>query len=922
MSAEPGAFVGRVEELAATGSLLLGARLLTLTGSAGCGKTRLAERLAVELAERHPDGVCWVDLAAVGADSRVTKTVASALELREEGGRPLLGTVIRHCRDRRLLLVLDNCEGVGAGTAALATALLAGAPAITILATSRRPLRVHGEAAWRMPSMSLPPETPGGAGLDDPAASDALRLFVARAGQHSARAGVDAAGIAAAARICRRLDGIPLAIELAAARTATQSPDEIAAGLEQRFHLLTGGERTALPRQRTVRTAIEWSADLLPVEDRLLWRRLSVFVGGFSTDAAHAVCGGARVDSPRVEEMLAHLEEAALIFRNDRDHPGRRRMLEGIREVARDQAVGAGDAERDRSRHLRHFLELAQSAESAGPFGPPEERWLERMEREHSNLHAAMEWALASGDADAALQLSSALAFFWALRGHFEEAHDSTTRALAGGGAASPQLRARALWSSAHCAWYAGDASTTASAAAAALEQARPVGDTATMARALNALAKLAIWIDPAKSREGIVESIRLAEASDDGWCLADSVETLAWTHVNQDDHAAARPLFERALALSAEHGNRHVEAWCWLGQGVGTTHRGDFAQAKRELTTATAVAIDAGDIIVRGSAQATLAWVHRVMGDLDTARRLLVECLDVVRDSGTVAIAWLPLRELCAVDLDRGDVQAAAHSMQRALTMVEQIGNTYGFAYCLLGSADVALARGDTAGAVTALEQAMEAARHIGNTWMVAAAQQRLGHVARRAGDLARANGVLQEALAVQAKAGRRPGTIDVLDELAAVAIAFDNPRVAAQLLCAVDAAREQIGYARTAAEASVHAERRERCSGALGDEWQVLCAGGARMTLDDAVHLARDVGGGRRRPAGWASLTPTELDVVNLVAAGLSNNEIAQRMSIARGTVKAHLGHVFSKLGVATRSELAASAVRHEIAEPSAAT
>jgi predicted ATPase/DNA-binding SARP family transcriptional activator len=421
-------FVGREAELTEVVHLLQTTRLLTLTGPGGTGKTRLALEAATKVVDIYPQGVWLVELAPLADPTLVTQTIATTLGVREQPGRPLLDALLDFLRAKTVLLLLDNCEHLIETCAQLAENLLHVAPALTVVASSREPFVIAGETAYRVPPLTLPDGH--AASLNTLAQNDCVRLFVERAVAVYPPFRLTAKNAPVVAQIGRRLDGIPLAIELAAARAKVFAPEQIAARLDDRFRLLTGGSRTAMPRHQTLLALIEWSHQLLTVPEQVLLRRLAVFAGGFSLEAAQAV-GGEGVGED-VLETLAHLAEKSLVEVEDPAEAveGRFRLLETIRQYAREKLMEAGEAEQVRDRHLAYFLHFAEEVEPK-LRGVEQLTWLERVEREHDNLRAALAWALEGDQSDLALQLVGALEYFWQLRGYLSESQKWLEDALA-----------------------------------------------------------------------------------------------------------------------------------------------------------------------------------------------------------------------------------------------------------------------------------------------------------------------------------------------------------------------------------------------------------------------------------------------------------------------------------------------------------
>ena len=439
--------IGRDEELVALCGALLAADqgLLTMTGTGGCGKTRLALEVAATLREQFADGVWYVELAGIGDPALVPTAVATALGLREAPGRPVIETVRQSLRERALLLVLDNCEHLVDACARLVDDLLSGCPGLRVLATSREPLRMTGELVWRVPGLAAPD-------LDSPRTDPvelsrfaAVRLFAERARAARPDFAMGPRNARAVGNICGRLGGLPLALELAAARVRVLSAEEIATNLDDSFRLLTGGSRTAPARQQTLRAALDWSHDLLSVEERALFRRLAVFAGGFDLASAEAVGAEGAIARTDVLDQLTRLVDKSLVLGDQADGLVRHRLLEPVRQYARERLNDSGDAPATAARHAAHFLALAEDAEPK-LMNPDRHRWVARLETEHQNLRAALSWLLSVGEVEAGVRLATALVPFWSNRGHLSEGRRWLERGLTIGGSNLPAARrAKAL---------------------------------------------------------------------------------------------------------------------------------------------------------------------------------------------------------------------------------------------------------------------------------------------------------------------------------------------------------------------------------------------------------------------------------------------------------------------------------------------
>ncbi len=890
-------FIGRDEELAELRELLSDRRLLTLIGAGGCGKTRLALHAAADMVDEHSGGVWWVELASLSHGDLVPQAVAMVLGLREEAGRALADTLAEQLADQTALIVLDNCEHVLDATARLCEMLLRAAPRLRIVATSREALGIGGETVWHVPSLDL---------------DTAPRLFIERAAYVRPNFAPREAEHAAVARICRRLDGIPLAIELAAAWTRMMQPSEIAAALDDRFRLLTGGSRTAVPRQRTLESSVAWSHDLLQDGERALLRRLSVFAGGFTLDAAEFVCEGSILSNYAVLDVLSRLVDKSLVQVSHEHGAARYSLLETIRFFARERLIEAQESDATRRRHLACLLDLAENAvpRIVSGEGPA---WLARLEREHDNLRAALEWAEAMHDDDSFLRLTVALTLFWELRGHLAEGGRWFARALAAEGMPSV-VRARALWGAAHVALYGDDFETMMRRVPEALAMAEAVGDRWTEARANNTLGYGQTVSDPAAARLALDHSIKLGTELGDAWAVADGLKMLTVSWIFQDDHDAAaialEQLREAALALN----NKFFLAWYHCGVAYGAYRRGALDVLREHAEASIQLCAEVGDPVTDGLAIAMLGAADALSGDYDAAADRLQSLLRTASASGgSVAVPQVVL-QLSTIMLGCGDLDGARAYLaplieeSRALDLALYLS----WSQCIVGGC--ALAQGRLEEARTALDEAHSVATAMGNLWMSALAVHRLGDLALREDDISHAEDLYHDALAIQHERRFLPDVAQSLDALASIAARQESAPEAARLYGAADALRRSLGMVRFPVDEAEHEQFINGLAVQCGEEaFAAAFAEGVALSVDDAVAYASRARGERKRPSlGWESLTPTEERVVALAAEGLTNPQIGERLFVSRGTVKVHLAHVFSKLGVSTRAELAAEATR----------
>ncbi|MGH3962160.1 MAG: helix-turn-helix transcriptional regulator [Pseudonocardiaceae bacterium] len=911
-------FVGRRAELAQVGALLGDVRLLTLTGAGGCGKTRLGLQAAADAMDAYPEGVWWVQLARLEDAALLPTAVIGALGLPEVPGWAPLDTLVEHLRPRRTLVVLDNCEHLLAACAELSNALLRECPSLTMLTTSRAPLGVPGEATWRVPSMSLPAQ-PGREPIEVLRQYDAVRLFIDRATQVRPNFVITAANAPTVAQICHDLDGIPLAIELAAARVRMMTPEQIAQGLDDRFRLLTGGSRTVMPRHQTLQASLDWSYQLLSDHERALLRRLSVFVGGWTLDAAEQVCAGGGIDRYAVLDLLTGLVDKSLVTTDEQGAEVRYRLLETIRQYGVARLAEAGEVTGARDAHLAYHRALAEGAEPLLLGAGRDDPVLRGIAAEVPNLRAALDWAAAT-DPPVGLRVVGALTLFWLFTGRYREGDGAYDRALDGAGQEPTVLRGRALAGRAHLALYGGN-EATAGWAQAALETGQACGDLQAQGRAMNTLGLMVGVGDPAGGRPLLERSAELATQAGDDWCRIDAAQCLAYLLGFRDEFEAARPIIEQAHADATRLGYQWGLAWHGFLLGWEAALRGQLQQARAPLEQAVAASDEVGDPVTNGLANSLIAYLDLTCGDTEQARSLARATLGHMMETGAGFALGMANQMMGRAELALGEFTAAREYLETAVA-VERI-----FAYQLTwhlsvlgtlerieGNLDVARGHGD---------EALQIAQRIGSGWMQAHAERLLARVALAAGRAKEAERYVHDALGQLVPKGFAIDIPECLDSLAAIAAAAESFEEAARLLGAAAAGRERLGIVRSPPELEFWTAIERTTREAVGDDvYESAFAAGAAMETDEVVAYARRARGERKRPSsGWDSLTPTELTVVRHVTAGLTNRHIGERMSITPGTVKVHLSHIFGKLDISSRSQLAAEAATRELGPPDTA-
>jgi predicted ATPase/DNA-binding CsgD family transcriptional regulator len=807
LPAQISSFIGREGELAAVRALVGRSRLVTLTGAGGAGKTRLALQVAAGLLDSGGDGVWFADLAPLADLDLVAVTVADVLGARQQAGRPVLDTLVAAVGERSLLVLLDNCEHVVDACAKLADALLGGCPNLALLATSREPLGIGGEHVYRVPSLGVPEDGDDAAAIR---ASEAVRLLEDRAVAQGMPLGWDEESAAVAGRICQRLDGIPLAIELAAARLRVMSPAELEARLDERFVLLTSGPRAGLPRQQTLRAMVDWSWELLTGPERAVLARLSTFAGGFGLAAAEAVAADPKVPPDEVLRHLGALVDKSLAqFGDTGAGASRYRLLETVRQYAagRLTALGPAAAHAARMAHRNYYLALAEAA-APHLVAADQAEWLDRLDAELGNLRAAIAFSLTEADMEPGLRLAASLRAFWLARGHAAEGA-GVLRALLGLPAAQ--------------------------------------GATLPRARALAAAARLLQHTGGYPIAEDYCEeALTIARTVGDEYLVADLLFIRAMVLLRQGQRDAALPLIEQGLGLARRLGELHLTARLLSARSYATyAEEEDHAGAVRDTAEALWLFRQAGDRLRVGALVGNLGYYELSAGDLDAARRHLAESLDIARALN--------------------DRQGVVHETFNL-----------GLAEHLDGSPDAAEA-------------------------------------------------LFRESLDLARRMGMKAQTAYALIGLAMAGRARPDPGWPARLHGAADQAMADLGHTVEPLEGRLAGLDRQRLRAAMGTEaFEAEYAAGRALDLASAAHEAlqekqapragvlvteRDAAAS---PEAVTVLTPRELDVLKLVALGLSNSDIARRLVVSKHTVHRHLANILRKLGLSSRAAAAAWGVR----------
>jgi predicted ATPase/class 3 adenylate cyclase len=621
-------FIGREKEVRQVKQRLEKNRLVTLTGSGGIGKTRLSIQVATELMNEYPNGVWLLELAPLADPALVIQAACTALNVTPPGGMPALNALTDHLRAKKILLVVDNCEHLIDACAQLAESLLQACPGLRMIASSREALGIEGESAYRVPSLSLPDSKSGLHIIEE---SEAVKLFMERANAILPEFEITESNAPIIVQVCQRLDGIALAIELAASRVKILKVEQIASRLDDAFRLLTGGSRTALPRQQTLRALIDWSYNLLSDEERIVLRRLSVFVGAWTLEAAEAVCG-----NPDILDLLTRLVDKSLVT-IDREHSDEIRyyFLETIRQYAREKLAEANEAENSRIQHLRYFLKLAKEAEPQLRYGTKQLKWLDRLEREHDNFRAALEWSLESKTKEG-LELAGALLWFWVLRGYFAEGYELLEKASTASVHEDASIRAKLLSGAGLLAAYfnihKAEMFLTES-----ISLFRSIEDNNGLAFSLLTLGEVIVdQTDILRAKELFQDSHNLFSEARNRWGISRALVQLGELEITLGNYEQAKSLYRQVFSLAREMNDKDGMCDALLGLGMAESYQNNLQQAMTVYKEALLIARE-------GEFKFTIAQLLNRMGDIALAsgdhvetQSLNEECMEIAKLTGT----------------------------------------------------------------------------------------------------------------------------------------------------------------------------------------------------------------------------------------------------------------------------------------------
>jgi len=847
--------IGREHEVAAACALLRRpqVRLLTLTGAGGIGKTRLAIQVASQLRERFADGICFVSLAAIRDPGLVISALAHEFGLQEGGAQPLEEAVTTWLRDKQVLLLLDNFEQV-VSAAPLLDDLLSACSGLVILVTSREVLRLSPEQLFPVPPLSLP-DLAKLSEQEELAQYASVSLFVQRAQAVKPDFTLTQANGRAIAELCVRLDGLPLALELAAARIRLLPPQALLARLGHRLQVLTGGVRDAPARQQTLRNTIQWSYDLLTAQEQRLFRCLSVFAGGCTLEAVEAVCGAgsdaaAGLGGWMLDGITSLIDKSLLQQTEQEGEESRLSMLETIREYGREYLEACGEAQGMQHTHAAYYLALAEEAEQRMP-GPERGRLLERLQREHENLRAALAWLMEHNEWEAALRLGGALLHFWWLRGYLSEGRVELAQALAGsqGGVATP-VSAKAL---------------LAAGTLAALQG------------------------DYAQAEALCGESLALFRALGDRRGSAHSLITLGYDALHQSDYAAARSLLEEAERLYRKVEDKDGIALALDYLATMLLYQGEYDRASTLIEEAVVLSREGGDSWSLAHALGILALVMYCQGDLTRAHAPLEESLALARQEGYKEYIAYALWIAGQVALLQGEQASARSLFEESLAFFKEMGRRQYVAQALSGLARVSLVQGDYALARALLEEGFAFFKLGSNQWSIAGCLVVFATLAAARGEWTRAARVsgAAEALCQAIKGVLSPGDRFLQQ--------FTGAAAHAQL--------GEEGF--TAAWAEGRTMTPDKALAAQGPVTMPTTAPAEPSSIPHAAQALT-------YPAG---LTAREVEILRLVAQGKTDAQVAEQLVISPRTVNWHLSTIYSKLGVSSRAAATRYAIEHQV-------
>ena len=863
--------------------------LLTLMGTGGSGKTRLACEVAYRIGNRYPDGIRLVELATLSDGALVPEAVASVLGVREEPGRTLAETLVSFLEQRKVLMVLDNCEHLVEDCALLANTLLQACPDLRIIATSRQALGLDCEATYRVPSLVMP-DPDNLPSIEQLGQYEAVQLFLDRARFRRADFSLTESNAASVVQLCRRLDGIPLAIELAAARVKVLSVAQIVERLDERFRLLSSSSPTVLTRHKTLKATMDWSYSLLSEQERALLRSLSVFAGTFTLESVEEVCE-TELTKAELLDLLSQLVDKSLVIVETGDRAARYHLLETIRHYAGEIAEEKGELSHVRTNHLRWYMQFAERTEDE-LLSKHQALWLERLEAEHDNLRAALTWGRTGSTPEVAemgLRLAGALVWFWYFRGYLSEGRGWLEATLALDTERNTVARAKALNAAGALAYLQSDFAASRPRLVESLQIWRELGDKRGTAFALMFLGRLGVRQGDTGGRRLGEESVRLFREIGDKWGLALALDFLGEVSQERGNSAEANAHHDESLAIYSEIGHNWGVALELSHFGRVALRQGDYTVARMKLEEALRIQREVGD-------KWMLAWTLHNLGN---------------------AVLYL------------GEYRQAEDLYRESYALFKELGDRNALAGALLMLGYAEQLKGSYEEATALLSEARGLFRELGDRASSAVVHSRLGSTAQGQGKMSEALALHREALLLARTAADRETTAICLEGIAGLFSARQQAARAVELYGACEAIREEAQTPLPPPELKVRRANIEQARTELGDRaLDSLLQKGRTLSLSDAIALAlRNTAEPSEQPAGESKrgsasalphgdttdLSPRELEVLCLIADGLTDAQMGNQLNLSMRTVQAHCRSLYSKLGIASRSAATRYAIEH---------
>ena len=795
LSVQLTSFIGREEEMKHVKEALKLNRLVTLTSAGGSGKTRLALQTGAEVIDEYEHGVWFVDLAALNDPALLTSTIIDALGIKEESKKSTEETLTEFLKGKEILILLDNCEQLIDACAGLAERLLTSCPKLKIIATSREALNCEGEKTYRIPPLAVPDpksyNTP-----EELTKFESVRLFIERALTVNPDFRVNNENASALAEICSRLDGIPLAIELAAARTKVLTLAQIYTRLDNRFSLLTGGKRTALPRQQTLRALIDWSYDLLSEDEKLLWSRLSVFSGGWTLEAAEEICSDERISKSLILDLMSQLTEKSVITYDE--SKDRYRILESLKQYGIEKLT---DRHEIYLRHLNYFLGLSEKAEPE-LRGESARIRMDMIDADHSNLISAIDWSVSNDIADKGAKIAAAIGEFWNTTGQYSTGIRINENILRSSGLSDRSSKIKVL-----------------------------------------------IWLCVYKYNQGEYEEVRnyseeclsLSKTSGDKKGIADSLQSLGNLTTNQGDYEQAKQYFEESYSIKKEFGDKRGMASNMNSLGCIATFQGDYEQARKYHEESLAFNEEVGSKIGSAISMGNLGLISFNQGNYELARKYYEESLKIRKELGNKKGIANYLHNLGGVVYTQGDLDQAKKYFEESLAVRKDIGDRIGMADSMNNLGGVMYTQGDLDEAKIYFEESLIVRKEIGDKSGMADSMNNLGSIARHQKDHELARKYHEDSLALKKEIGDKPGLANTLIYLARLFELNDNHFNAVRLLYAAEFAVKSMG---TVFDINAEKEKNEltaRLNELLSDEeFARYREEGEKMTIEQAVALA----------------------------------------------------------------------------------